>query len=242
MFGGLLFGFGFIIYLMVAFTPLKVYLIPGYADVEYRMDARMARIKADSLAKSLKQKEFYWASVKNILTGGVNSTNHDTTHPKANHVLITEEEMQLDESMRNKASQGDRFSLKGGVKSTMGEKNFISPVTGKIVSAFDLVRGHYGVDIGTNESTPVKSIGDGTVVFSSYTTDGGHEIHVQHAQDMISIYRNNGYLLKKKGDRVIGGQSIAVVGNIVETQIGPHLHFELWKSGTPVSPINYIQF
>ena len=49
MFGGLLIVFGALIYLLVAFTPLKNYVIPDYADAGYREEARMARMRVDSL-------------------------------------------------------------------------------------------------------------------------------------------------------------------------------------------------
>ena len=49
MFGGLLLVFGTLIYLAVAFTPLKRYIIPDYADAGFREDARVARLQVDSL-------------------------------------------------------------------------------------------------------------------------------------------------------------------------------------------------
>jgi hypothetical protein len=42
MFGGMLIVFGTLIYLLVAFTPLKNYVIPDYAATEFREEARRA--------------------------------------------------------------------------------------------------------------------------------------------------------------------------------------------------------
>ena len=49
-------------------------------------------------------------------------------------------------------------------------------------------------------------------------------------------------LLKKEGDRVKGGEAIALVGNSGTLSTGPHLHFELWYKGHPVNPEKYIVF
>jgi murein DD-endopeptidase MepM/ murein hydrolase activator NlpD len=58
---------------------------------------------------------------------------------------------------------------------------------------------------------------------------------------MISVYKHNSALLKKNGDRVKAGESIAFIGNSGEYSEGPHLHFELWENGAPVNPVDYIQ-
>jgi lipoprotein NlpD len=70
----------------------------------------------------------------------------------------------------------------------------------------------------------------------------GYVIQVQHAGDLISIYKHNSVLLKKQGDVVRVGEAIAVVGNTGEETTGPHLHFELWHGGKPVNPEKYIKF
>ena len=38
------------------------------------------------------------------------------------------------------------------------------------------------------------------------------------------------------------GDAVALVGNTGELTSGPHLHFELWKSGVAVDPMSYINF
>ncbi|NPA68258.1 MAG: M23 family metallopeptidase, partial [Chlorobi bacterium] len=70
----------------------------------------------------------------------------------------------------------------------------------------------------------------------------GYIIGIQHNFNFISFYKHNSVLLKKVGDRIITGESVAIAGNSGENTTGPHLHFELWHNGTPVNPEDYITF
>lgn len=89
MFGGLLFVFGLIIYLLVAFTPLKVYLVPGYVDVEYREEARIARMKVDSINSVLLQQQTYLNSVITIFNGKHVEQDVDTTASKRQRLVMS---------------------------------------------------------------------------------------------------------------------------------------------------------
>ena len=89
---------------------------------------------------------------------------------------------------------------------------------------------------------PVKSIARGVVVFSEWTADTGYVIIVKHENNLLSVYKHNGSLTKSQGDIVRAGEVIASVGNTGEFTTGPHLHFELWSSGSPVNPVDYIDF
>ncbi len=48
--------------------------------------------------------------------------------------------------------------------------------------------------------------------------------------------------MKRQGDRVHAGEVIGLMGNSGEDTTGPHLHFELWKAGTPMNPEDFIRF
>jgi len=124
MFGGLLLVFGFIIYLLVAFTPLKVYLVPGYVDIEYREQAREARIKADSLGRALKQNQAYLQSVQTILAGDIVRQAVDTSEMKSTKLDWTEADSLFDSEMRNKkASRPLVFSC----------QDFVQPLRGSVM-------------------------------------------------------------------------------------------------------------
>ena len=80
------------------------------------------------------------------------------------------------------------------------------------------------------------------MIYAGWDDKTGHTIQIQHEGDIISIYRHNEKLLKKSGDKVSAGTSIALVGNTGELTSGDHLHFELWHKGEAVDPTKYINF
>ena len=122
------------------------------------------------------------------------------------------------------------------------ERLLFSPVSGTLSQTFDPKIKHYAVDVVAPTGTPVKSIADGTVLFSEWTSQTGFVIIVEHQDGLTSVYKHNGALTKSQGERVRAGEVIASVGNTGELTTGPHLHFELWRKGKPVNPLNYIDF
>ncbi len=48
--------------------------------------------------------------------------------------------------------------------------------------------------------------------------------------------------MKQPGERVKGGDVIALVGKSEEKQNEHYVHFELWHRGTPINPEKYVVF
>ena len=119
---------------------------------------------------------------------------------------------------------------------------FFRPTRGMISSEFDAAKKHYGIDIAASPNESVLATLDGTVMLATYTADTGYVIQVQHGQNLVSIYKHCGSLLKKVGDTVKAGEAIALVGNTGEKTTGPHLHFEIWNRGRALDPSKYIVF
>ena len=119
---------------------------------------------------------------------------------------------------------------------------FFAPVKGTISQSFNPKKSHFGIDVVTAEAAPIKSCLEGTVVFASWTSNDGDIIIIQHNNEYISVYKHCSSLLKKTGDKIQSGDPVAIVGNSGKHTSGPHLHFELWKKGTPLNPQDYISF
>lgn len=242
MFGGLLLVFGTLIYLLVAFTPLKAYVIPDFTDYSYREDARKARIEVDSLLGVVRGQERFMADLHTVLNGGELSNKADTGQKQVSNVDLNYAVTEVDSAMRQRLSEQDRFQLAVDDETKATKKGFLlfKPVNGTISGKFDPKLGHFGIDLVAPKDDPVKAVLDGTVVMASFTADGGNVIQIMHANNLVSVYKHNSVLLKKAGDRVKSGESIAFIGDSGDHSEGPHLHFELWESGIPVNPLDFL--
>jgi len=116
---------------------------------------------------------------------------------------------------------------------------FNPPVDGFITRGFSARNGHFAVDIAVEEGTLVRAVGGGYVILADWGYDGGWTIGIQHAGGYVSIYKHNGRLMKRVGDRILGQEPIAISGNSGEITSGPHIHFELWQEGLAQDPKRY---
>lgn len=234
---------GGLVYSLVALSPLKEHLVPGYVDDQYRQDAISARNTADSLLAKQAQYDDYLILLNRVLSGNIHpdSVKFDAQEG-LDEQSLSYQLSEPDSLLRNKVAEEDRFTLNlaSGANPAESRKFLFTPVEGTLSSKFDPDIEHYGIDIVAPKESIIKSVLDGTVVLASYTSDGGHVIQVQHSGDLISVYKHNSVLLKKTGDRIKAGESIAVIGNTGDHSDGPHLHFELWEKGLPVDPQLYL--
>jgi murein DD-endopeptidase MepM/ murein hydrolase activator NlpD len=113
---------------------------------------------------------------------------------------------------------------------------FTRPINGFISREFNPDEGHYGIDIVAKTGAPIYAAASGYVIFSDYTVDDGYMIIIIHPNDYISVYKHCSSLLKRKREKIIQGDMIALSGNTGHKSHGPHLHFEIWKNGQPLNP------
>ena len=89
------------------------------------------------------------------------------------------------------------------------------PVRGQVQGRFGVDRPDGGVWRGVvlrAEGTPVKAVAPGTVVYAEWLRGFGNLIIVDHGQQYLTVYAYNQSLLKRVGDPVGGGDTIALVG------------------------------
>lgn len=231
---------------LVAFTPLREY-IPGYGNVAERKQILQLSIMADSLEQTLSARDLYISNLVNVLTDKVEGKperpkkdtsgkykNVNTQPSEADRIFRKEIE-----NTKNAELLSATSSLKAGV---LSNTLFFMPVKGLVVTSFNAGENHFGCDIVSKKDELIKSTLDGTVIFAGFTNSDGYELHIQHTGNIISVYKHNSTLLKRVGDRVKSGESIAVIGNSGESSKGPHLHFEIWYNGVPVNPEDVLAF
>ena len=95
---------------------------------------------------------------------------------------------------------------------------------------------HYGIDIAVKEGEPIYASASGFVVFSDWTYDFGNYIILYHGDDYFTVYGHNKNNFVKVRDFVKRSDVIASSGSTGITS-GPHLHFEIWKNGKAVDPL-----
>lgn len=236
---------------LIAFTNLREF-IPGYPDVEMRRNILMNAIMLDSLEHELEIRDKYFRDLNDVISGKQPISSvamRDTTRDYDNIVFRRSAE---DSLFRARVEEEEKYSLSAtsAVTGTVSEQgtslaniHFFPPVKGIISSNFDTRTRHYATDIVTQPKAVVSSTLEGTVIMTGWTMETGFVIAIQHANNLLSVYKHNARLLKEMGDRVWAGEAISIVGDSGELYTsGPHLHFELWHNGVPLDPAQYIYF
>ncbi len=99
-------------------------------------------------------------------------------------------------------------------------------------------RPHYGVDYAAPRGTPVRSVGDGRVVFVGRNGGSGKMIKIRHNSIYTTAYLHLSNYARgvKKGANIKQGQTIGYVGQ-TGLATGPHLHFSFYKYGRYIDPL-----
>lgn len=242
---------------LIAFTPLREY-IPGYTDTEMIEQTYANAKKIDSLERAVADQEWVLATMQALMRGEALGAQADSMMADSTSTLAVVagayRRSREDSLLRLEVeSEDSRYQVKDAVRQAAGTATavdmqptmthlFFAPVKGNIVRPYSNAMRHYGVDIAAASESPVNAAYSGTVVSAGFTAEDGHVIALQHPAGVITVYRNNSALLKHQGDAVRAGEPIAFVGTGTTTELGPHLHLEVWVNGTPVNPEEYISF
>ena len=226
---------------IIAFTPLRNYL-PGYMNSEVREQVVTNALRVDSLMQVLDRQNRYVMNIQDIFSGKVKADTVQSIDSLTN--VRVDELMQRskeEEEFIQQYEEKERYNLRNvSGEREVGGLIFYRPTRGLMSANFDPSVKHYGVDLTANPNESVLAVLDGTVVFAAYTAETGYVVQIQHSQNFVSIYKHCGTLMKHQGDKVKGGDVIALIGK--EHKEKPHLHFELWHKGTPVNPGKYVVF
>ncbi len=100
------------------------------------------------------------------------------------------------------------------------------------------IRAHKGVDYAARTGTPVKTTGDGRIIFRGRKGGYGRTVVVKHGQKYTTLYAHLSAFKRglKNGSRVKQGQVIGYVGQS-GLATGPHLHYEFRINGVHRNPL-----
>ena len=229
---------------VVFFTQLRE-LVPGYSSSDLLSRAIYLTQKTDSLERQIELNNKFYKSIEDVLSGKTDEFIERDNIPIDSSLndknLFSISPNSEDSILRNYVDSQDKFNLTKN-ELVIENKMFFSPIKGDITQAFNFEENHFAIDIAADIGTPVKSILDGKILFSEWSVDTGHVIIVDHGDNIVSVYKHNSKSLKEQNDFVQAGEVIAYSGNQGSLSSGPHLHFELWKNGTPIDPEPLLNF
>ena len=100
-------------------------------------------------------------------------------------------------------------------------------------------KSHMGLDFAAPTGTPIYATSDGIIKFSGFSTNGyGNHVIINHGFGYETLYGHMVRVSATQGQQVKRGQVIGYVGSTGKST-GPHLHYEVHKSGVQVDPINF---
>lgn len=236
-----------LISLFLVKTLLAQWFDPEHAELEANKRLIMLSSAVDSLAYEMDMKDQFIDNLTMIIKGDDTVSQNDELAEQRLSTLNTEIDLDnlppIDSQFRKEFEQGDiLLDLENYSSGELQEFFLFSPLSGIVLSPYNVKTEHYGVDVVSKKNEPVKCVADGTVIFSDWTQESGYVISVQHKGNLISVYKHNSALLKKVGNFVNAGDIISIIGNTGELTSGPHLHFELWYNGNPVNPEEFVSF
>ena len=215
-------------YFIISYSPIKEF-IPGYP--------------IDSITLKIEKQQRYLHAIKSALSGNIKAEEIstlaiDNTQKLFENPIKTSEE---DSILRLIVAEEDKYNI---ISDNEDKPLFIlfTPAKGIVSEKFNIDEKHFAVDIALKENTPIKSVAEGTVIFSEWTAETGYVIILEHPYGLLSVYKHNASLSKQQGESVEAGEVIASAGNTGEFSTGFHLHFELWAEGYPLDPEKFIDF
>lgn len=129
------------------------------------------------------------------------------------------------------------------LKSPVNYTRISSPFTTKrFHPVLKIYRAHLGIDYAASIGTPVRSAGNGKVVFAGNKGGYGNAIEVNHDGSYKTLYAHlNGFSRGlRRGQTVKQGQLIGYVGN-TGLSSGPHLHFGLYRNNNAINPATVVK-
>jgi septal ring factor EnvC (AmiA/AmiB activator) len=117
------------------------------------------------------------------------------------------------------------------------------PARGEIANKFGAAREDSGISwkglfIRAPEGNEVRSIASGRVVFADWLRGFGNLLIVDHGEGYMSLYGNNQALLKRVGDDVKPGDTVASIGNSGGNPESG-VYFELRHKSKPLDPLGW---
>src|SRR3989344_3223248 len=97
----------------------------------------------------------------------------------------------------------------------------------RCLEAYNLCTNHRAIDYAAPAGTPIRAVGDGTVVFAGWNSGGyGYLTTIRHNETFTTNYAHQSAILVRAGQKVKQGEIIGKVGS-TGLSTGPHLPYQI---------------
>lgn len=223
-------------------------IFPKYRTESERLNEELTEsiMRLDLMERNMNDILAYNEAVATIM-GGSTPTLHstiltDTIRYDKSRILPTRADSLLRDALESVTGE---YSLSNTKPLQSESAMFSAPIKGTITRNFDAPESSYDIAIvSLDGSDSVMAVENGTVLAVEEQADSTLSIIIQHAEGYISVYKNLGETLVRKGQTL---QSGAVLGRIATAEgegieARGVLTFELWRNGTAIDPELYILF
>lgn len=157
------------------------------------------------------------------------------SNKKKNYIFLNEDGRYYDD----KAKEIESFLLTQPCNYTRVSDRFSNKRWHPVLKRY---RAHLGIDYAAPTGTPVKSAGEGKIIFVGNKGGYGKTIIIQHSDGYKTLYAHlNGYRKGiRSGKSVKKSQLIGYVGS-TGLSTGPHLHFGLYKNTKAINPESVVK-
>ena len=234
--------------ILMAFTPLRVY-IPGYTNpMEYKLYKQML-VRIDSVERINDMNQTYLNNFYNVLNEIVvsqemNAPLEGVTDKRIKDRSRAEQaKAQVNETAEQLVTEITERNTKNFIPVNQYVSSptfsFTMPALGIVTKFFSIEERHFGIDIENEKGTLITAIADGIVISTEMSEKEGNMLIIQHNGNMVSIYKNVDKMFHQPSAKVKNGDPIATMGNRGTESFKPYLHFEMWYNGSPINSLDY---
>ena len=231
---------------LVAYSPVLEFL-PGYRTEADRSRESLVQniIRLDSMERMMNDMLTYNQNIALIMEGRTPVARvlaySDSTRATKVLVMPSPEDSVLRAQMEGDGEYAVTGRSGGSRRSVREAIELATPVEGIITDRFDIRNGNFGIRIAAAASDRIAAVDNGTVVLSLWTPETGYMVELQHAGNLLSVYKGLSQSLVTKGQTIRAGE---LIGYNAEAEQGEVrlFEFELWNNGKPVDPEGYIVF
>jgi hypothetical protein len=236
-----------VLLLVMAYTSV-LDVLPGYRTKSERMtDELTANImRIDAMERTMADSLKYNEVVTTILMGSTPTLHSTVMTDTIRYDKSTVMPTRADSLLRRALESTDgEYSLSNTKPLRTEAAMFNAPMRGTVTRSFDAPESSFDMAImGLGGDDSVMAIENGTVVGVQRTADAKSVIIMQHGEGYVSVYKQLGEVLVRKGQHITSG---TVIGRLADpneqgSAVAMELGFELWRDGTAVDPERYILF